>query len=621
MASSSTTIDNQAPAERQPTGAVRSKSQWLALAAFMSLLCIVFVYAACVQAKHLNLSAAAGGQMPYLDYAKNIAEGGVPAWYGDHNRMPLVPTLLASLHTDDWSAFVARSIWFSITLSTLVLLGVGGLAFYMLPTRLAAAFIAIFAFTILMSRASFVQAELLYYSLSFFSWLLLCQLLHKPTAKLACAGGLTLGLTYLTKASAWPMLLAFLLTMIASQLFSFFRKHRDETSIPVRSISKSWRCSVIVVVSFFLIVSPYVWRNYQQFGKLFYNVNSTFFMWCDSWPEAKTFADAYPIDDSVPDASDDNLPSFGHYWRTHTASQMLHRLRYGLATLFQLAIQGAYFKYLAIGLGFCCLMIWRFRLRLIPTLKAHSSALLFSTICFAGYLLAYAWYVPVAYGDRFILSLYTPLLFVTLWIPLSLVNHQPIVRRRFVTSLYVNSFAALLFCLLVIDGAFSIRKSLYEPTPNFVRFYYNESKELLHAGNRDEAVRGFLGVARLDSKFALARVDLGMLALTAGQTQEAITWLLEAVSIDSNSADAWNSLGSAWSAAGDFHQGINAFQHAVELNPAFAMAWYNLGGAYSQIGSMSEAQAVHANLMSLDRNLARQLAQLLPEDSSATSEP
>ncbi len=619
--SGSTMSDCPAVAKHAPSQVRRTKGQWFSLAAYWFLLCVVFVYAAIVQAKNLNLSAAAGGQMPYLDYAKNIAEGGMPVWYGDHNRLPLVPTLLAFVYTDDWPTFVTRSIGFSITLSTIVLLGVSALAFRLLPSLSAAAFSAIFAFTVLLSRASFVQAELLYYGLSFLSWLLMCRLLQKPTGWLAGVAGLTLGLTYLTKASAWPMMLTFLLTMIVSQLWLWLGRRQCENSIRDKQVSRSWGCAGIFIAVFFLTVSPYVWHNYQQFGRVFYNVNSTFFMWCDSWPEAKAFADAYPIGDSFPDASEEVIPSFDQYWRSHTASQMITRLRYGLATLFQLAIHGVYFKYLAISLGFCGLMTWRLRRGFIPAIKSHALALLFSATCFMGYLLAYAWYVPVAYGDRFVLSLYTPLLFAILWWPVILSNHQMANRSRFHPRLWINSFSAIMLGLLVLDGVFSIRKSLIEPTPNFVRFYYNESRELLYAGNRDEAVQGFLGVAKLDPNFAPARVDLGMMALTAGHSQRATRWLGEAVTIDPNSADAWNSFGSAWSAAGDFHQGIDAFQHAVELNPAFAIAWYNLGGAYSQVGSWGEAKAVHAKLMTLDRNLAKQLSQLLPAESEATFEP
>ncbi len=616
-----TSSDNETTVERRPLWTIRTKREWFALVTFLVVHCIVFVYAASVQMKHLNLSAAAGGQMPYLEYAKHIAEEGMPAWYGDHNRMPLVPSLLSVWHTDHWSAFVQRSKWFSVAMSTLILLAVSFLAFYVWPSLVAAAFCAIFAFTVLLSRASFVQAELPYYGLSFFSWLMLCRLLSQPTIKLAVVAGLTLGLAYLTKASAWPMLPAYIFIVLVRHIYFTLRKqHSNKTKSAINSVG-SWRYVAVATLMFFVTVWPYVWHNYQQFGRPFYNVNSTFFMWCDSWSEAKAFADANPIGDSYPDATSDTIPSAGQYVRSHTIAQMWARWRYGLSTLFQLAYQGAYTKYLMISVGFCCVMTWRLRRGLDSMIKVHGSALLFSAVCFTGYLLVYAWYVPVAYGDRFILSLITPLLFGTLWIPFHLSRHQSTGQRPRNMTFWMNSLSVALLGLLMFDSLISIRKTLYEPTRQFVRFYYNESRELLSAGNLAEASRGLRGVAQLDPDFAQARLDLGMLALTNGQVREAIRWLREAVSLDSLNADMWNSLGSAYMAADELYQGIEAFQRAVDLDPTFAIAWYNLGGAHSSVGSSRHARAAYDKLLTLDKKLAGQLHQLIPDETSPVSAP
>ena len=49
----------------------------------------LYLWAAAERKVHLNLSAAAGGQMPYLLYARNMAREGSGEYFGDRNRMPL----------------------------------------------------------------------------------------------------------------------------------------------------------------------------------------------------------------------------------------------------------------------------------------------------------------------------------------------------------------------------------------------------------------------------------------------------------------------------------------------------------------------------------------------------
>ena len=72
-----------------------SHGKLTAVLLFWLLAAGLYVAAGARQSARLNLSAAAGGQYPYLKYAEGIARDGPGAYFGDRNRMPLVPALLS----------------------------------------------------------------------------------------------------------------------------------------------------------------------------------------------------------------------------------------------------------------------------------------------------------------------------------------------------------------------------------------------------------------------------------------------------------------------------------------------------------------------------------------------
>lgn len=169
----------------------------------------------------------------------------------------------------------------------------------------------------------------------------------------------------------------------------------------------------------------------------------------------------------------------------------------------------------------------------------------------------------------------------------------------------------VLSILLLFELEMQLVGRAYTADPHFVRFYYNESRERLDAGDPAEAARGFSGVIRLDSTFAPAHAGLGMIALLEGRYDDAIESLQEAVRLSPEHADAHNSLGSALLAAGRPEEALAAFRRAVDFDPTFAMAWYNLGGTMATLGRKDEAREVLPVLQRLNLRLASQLAQML----------
>jgi len=583
------------------------------LTVLLAVAAAVYLFAACRQKEYINLSATAGGQYPYLQNAKLMAQQGVTHYLGDRNRMPLVPALVSFLHTDDWKSFVDRASWFAIVSSFVLLAGVGFVCFATLP-RLPATFVSLLATVcVFLPKASFVQAELAYYALFFASWLLMCRVIHRPDWRLAAFAGLLAGVAFWAKASAWPLVVAFVSTMVLRSLLThrWGRRTSAGRKVPPEQLTGPATVSSVAVIVFLLVVSPYLRDNRAHFGQYLYNVNSTIFMWCDSWAEARSFADHYDIEHRYPDAPPDQIPSFRRYWRTHSVGQMIRRFGYGLTTLSSLAFHAAYFKYfvfVAILAGF---VAWKRRRLLRVMTDREWLVVLFCAVVFVGYMTAFAWYALVAFGDRFVLSMLLPVMLALAWFVARFgrrVGHVTLGNRR--VGL-VNLVLLLCVSGLFLEGAAAYAYGVTTADETFVRFYFNESREAQLAGDLPEAVRGYQGVLKLDPTFAHAHHELGMIALRQGRISDAVEALMLAVYYRENDPNMLNSLGSALVQAGQLPEAVRALTIATRVDPNFAGAWYNLGGALNLLGDKASAEQIAQRLDTLEPGLARQLRDLI----------
>jgi tetratricopeptide (TPR) repeat protein len=369
----------------------------------------------------------------------------------------------------------------------------------------------------------------------------------------------------------------------------------------------------VVLLAFLVVVYPYIASNKARFGRYFYNVNSTFFMWCDSWAEAKTFGDTYHVSEQYPVARPEEIPGPLNYWREHTAGQMWRRLGAGFSALWSLVLDEVCFKYLVVTLVFCA-VLGAGQLRRVQDLPAEAWAMvLFCGLLFGGYVLAYAWFAQIAYGGRFVLSLFLPVMYSLLWLAGEFSTATGPLRLSKGRIQKSDALSILLVVLLIGEGVLTAATSGRVPSRAFVQFYYNESRVLQDDGNLPEAEKGFAGVVQLDPSFAPAHHALGMMAITSGRFDDAVRYLAEAVRLDPLAADARNSLGSALLQAGRPEEAVRAFLEAVRLEPSFATAWYNLGGSYCSLRAFDKAEMVRRRLEALDPPLARQLAALLEE--------
>jgi len=345
---------------------------------------------------------------------------------GDRNRTPLFPYLLAVFYHPEMTEldFFRRSQQVNIYLSLILLIGVYLITRKFIPTEQSVLLTLIAAVSLFVYKAGYVQPELLFYFLNYVSFILMGWMLVKPSLWLAAATGLVLALAYMAKASILPALALFLIVYIVQQ-FSLWNqdrvmKHDSNTSSKASSIAGPgllrYRASsgVLMVLVFLTLLSPYLLENKRLFGSYFYNVNTTFYAWYDSWEQVEEGAKSHVDDRGRLDMPPDQIPSMGKYLRDHTPQQIYRRLISGFQSEFAV-LRKPYgrFNFPAIY-SFVLLVFCLYNIRLSLKLsRRYIFLLVFVLAYFGGYLISFAWFAPIAnfYVGRFTYGLYLPYLF------------------------------------------------------------------------------------------------------------------------------------------------------------------------------------------------------------------
>ncbi len=328
------------------------------------------------------------------------------AYLNPRNRMPLYPGLL-SLFMEKGAkpdAFFPTAKHINTALAFAGLIFVGAVFLRKFPRHHALNILFLAAFTVFLFKAAYVQAEVLYYFLTFAVFLLCWRLFGRPGFWTAVLAGGLLGLAHLTKASVLPGLLVVLVFLPLDGLWQRWKSNFP----PLGKVG----AAILVTVVFLASVYPYIANSKKVFGRYFYNVNSTFYMWTDSWKEAKARTRAAGDRKGWPDLPADQIPSFSNYLKTHSAGEIAWRIVKGISVVFN-SMRGSY-GYLGICLAYLAfaafLVAWKWRLALRLFLRRPFPPLALLAY-FGGYYLLVAWYSSIISGNRFILGLFLPFLF------------------------------------------------------------------------------------------------------------------------------------------------------------------------------------------------------------------
>lgn len=368
------------------------------------VLVILAIYGVEAHARRHEKSTPAilGDQSAYLGYARHLSESHYTITE-DRNRMPVYPFLLSLIYRAGMpeDEFLVRAQSFTVNLSIVLLLLLFFVFRRFFPPLHAIALLAASAFGVFLYRAGKAQVELLFYFVSFCAFVLLLRMLIKPRWWLALLAGATMGLAHLTKASVLPAL-AIWAVAFAVQIFWSFR-------------AQAWRrlgLLALVLGAFLAVVFPYIQTSKRIYGAYFYNVNSTFVMWCDSSTEAFDFLSAHGDKDQWRALPPEQLPSFRKYWREHSVAQIARRIASGAVDLAtkNLRVIG-YYKYVLALLAAAFFLVVRAKKRARDLFARQPFVALFSLLFLAAYYFLFAWYYPISNDVRFVLSIFLPFMF------------------------------------------------------------------------------------------------------------------------------------------------------------------------------------------------------------------
>jgi len=392
------------------------------------ILAIIYYQGATKHADQVNIDSTVSDQSAYMRFIKEARHLDFN-YTGDHNRMPLYPFIQALFYSpvmDDLELFELGK-QYNLILSIVLLVCLFIVLFWLFGFFRSYLFILIIAFSLFIFKAVYVQAEILYYSLSALSFVLLLMMLTRPTWLRSIATGIIVGLAYLTKGTILSSLPLFaVLYGVQLVLFGLQEKinHNKERLI---TFTQRVDYLLVVLVLFALVIFPYAQALKLRFGHYFYNVNTTFYIWFDDWQmaieeEAKhNFVNQWPSH-----LTDDELPNLRNYLREHSSQQIVDRFVSGFEGQFRnifdkpFSVTNYWISYLIILMMGILINIDNFRM----FVKSNWVTLLFVILYFSGYLIAFAWYCPIACGRRFTYALYIPFLIVIFLVMRELVKNQ-----------------------------------------------------------------------------------------------------------------------------------------------------------------------------------------------------
>jgi len=378
---------------------------------------VVYFQLSSRHSQEINQSPDFSDQQSYLFIAEEMVRTGYQ-YKGDRNRTPLYPYLLTLVHDKsmDTSAFFLKAKIFSIFLSigTLALIFIISLKF--LPLWHASVLTLINAIGVYVYKAGYVQPELLFYALNFASFILMCLMLIKPRVLTGILTGLVLAIAYLTKASILPGLLLFLVIYFFQITYQVYMRFMSQEVNNPAAPQLTTRLSsiILLVITFFALLFPYIRENKQMFGSYFYNVNSTFYIWYDTWEQVEIGTSAHGDDVGWPDMPADEIPSLRKYLQEHSPAQMVERFTSGLISQAEnLSRPYGKINYLLIyTMALIAFLLLDIQAS-FTMLRKHLLLIVFCVLYFSGYLILFAWYSPIAeYHDmRFTYGLFLPYLF------------------------------------------------------------------------------------------------------------------------------------------------------------------------------------------------------------------
>lgn len=388
-------------------------------------LMIFFVRAAEEHARRVNTFKARGDQSGYLWDAENVyhnMHGRQPkVMIGERNRMPLYAGYLSLAYKPSMSdpEFFEVGKRANIYLALGMIVLIGAVLWRNLPPLAAANVTGIAAFGWFIYKAGYTQSELLYYTLFFLTFVCCWHLLRirmsaRAVSLGALAGGLA-ALTYLTKAADSPFIGLFVVVFGVRALLDALRPDRRTGTADRGRLVMAAATLLAFALVFLAVLSPYLTTNHRAFGRWFYNVNSTFYVWYDDWAHASVGTILHGDGLRWPAMAAEELPGPGRYWHEHTIGQMLARVGSGMNDMAVVSYRTYDYLPYVLLYGAVVVGVALTRWQVFSQLAAdHRWLTLFLAAYFAMHVLLIAFYFPISGTGtaRFLIAHLLPFFFV-----------------------------------------------------------------------------------------------------------------------------------------------------------------------------------------------------------------
>lgn len=425
----------------------------------------IYAYWGITHAILVNQDPMLSDQHSYLLIAKQAHDTNFQ-YLGDRNRMPIYPFLLALLYRNDVSAseFFELGKVFNVYLSIILLFGLYLVLKRSFPGRHAFLLTFIIAFCLFIYKSGYVQPELLFYFMSFVSYLMMLKMIGQPQVKWGIATGIVLAFTYLIKASVLPGLVLFLAIFLIKQSLGVWDFQSLRLKQRLIILARKIFPILIVVFTFILVLMPYLSENKKVFGSYFYNVNTTFYVWYDNWDQVMSGTKAHGDAVGWPDLPDEQIPNMQKYIKEHTFQQMIDRFAAGAKSQYKNMVDPySFFNYpLIYSILLVIAITINFRKSLTFAQK-YIYQILFFVLFIGTNLVLYAWYSPIAnhFDARFLYGLYIPYLYSVYWFinnsakefPEKAEQKQPRTLPRFTRLNLLKIANPVLIGLLIVEIA------------------------------------------------------------------------------------------------------------------------------------------------------------------------
>jgi hypothetical protein len=351
--------------------------------------------------------------------------------------------------------FFNQGRWFHVfmTLTFLVLLGIAAARIFSLPA--ACNLVLLGGLGALLPRSAFFQPEPVYYIFFFLTWVACISALMHNTLWIYGLIGVVSGIAYMAKGSVSPLLAVFVGVSSLRCVWELLSAKRRGFHLATGNLWH-WRNHlvglVVLVMTHLITIGPRLADSSEKFGSMFHSFPG-YWMWFDKFEDCYGWMDKHNSKEELQSMLPTERPSFSNYMRTHTREEAVSRLFNGVTSRVGeffwpkqkrpgkdvgkfsgwrnvLDWRGLYLGGLTAILGGLLIVL------ATGAPKAQHAGhmvfkhgtitvLLFVFGSFATYALAYGWYAPIAKGsgDRFMLSLYLPLVFSLLW------GAEAIIRR------------------------------------------------------------------------------------------------------------------------------------------------------------------------------------------------